>query len=107
MVRGEVRKLRGHLLHYNADTIDHQIAKISGFSNDFVRHFQASGQRVTWLDLVVRPAWRFARCYFLRLGLLDGWQGWYIAWMTAFQTATRYAKAREAQLESQGVKGVK
>ena len=99
LVRGEVRKLRGNLLHYNAESIDRQIAKIAGFSNDFVRHLQASGQRVTWLDLVVRPAWRFARCYLLRLGFLDGWQGWYIAWMTAFQTATRYAKAREAQAE--------
>jgi hypothetical protein len=49
--------------------------------------------------LVVRPTWRFARSYFLRLGFLDGWQGYYIAWMTAFQTATRYAKVREAQAE--------
>ncbi|MEI6467415.1 MAG: glycosyltransferase [Verrucomicrobiota bacterium] len=36
--------------------------------------------------------WRFLRCYFLRLGFLDGWQGYYIAWMTSFYTATRYAK---------------
>jgi hypothetical protein len=35
------------------------------------------------------------RAYFLRLGLLDGWQGYYIAWMTAFDTATRYAKVLE------------
>ena len=75
LVRGEVRKLRGNLLHYNAESIDRQIAKISGFSSDFVRHHQATGQRVTWLDLVLRPAWRFARCYLLRLGFLDGWQG--------------------------------
>jgi glycosyltransferase involved in cell wall biosynthesis len=99
IVRGEVRKLRGDLLHYNAESIDRQIAKISGFSNDFARHQQATGQRATWLDLVLRPGWRFVRCYFLRLGFLDGWQGWYIAWMTAFQTATRYAKVREAQAE--------
>jgi glycosyltransferase involved in cell wall biosynthesis len=99
MVRGEIRKLQGNLLHYNAESIDRQIAKIAGFSSDFVRHLQSTGRRVTWLDLVLRPAWRFARCYFLRLGFLDGWQGWYIAWMAAFQTATRYAKVREAQAE--------
>ena len=90
----------GNLLHYNAESIDRQIAKISGFSSDFVRHIQASGRKAVWWDLVLRPAWRFARCYFLRLGFLDGWQGYYIAWMTAFQTATRYAKVREAQADS-------
>jgi hypothetical protein len=31
---------------------------------------------------------------------LDGWQGYYIAWMTAFETVTRYAKLREAQADS-------
>ena len=95
---GDVRKLRGDLLHYNAESIDRQIAKISGFSSDFVRHQQATGRRATWPDLVLRPAWRFVRSYFIRAGFLDGWQGWYIAWMTAFQTATRYAKVREAAL---------
>jgi hypothetical protein len=28
---------------------------------------------------------------------LDGWQGYFIAWMTAFYTVARYAKVREAQ----------
>jgi glycosyltransferase involved in cell wall biosynthesis len=99
LVRGEIRKMRGQLLHYNAESIDRQIGKIAGFSSDFVRHFQSTGRRATWLHLVVRPTWRFARSYFFRLGFLDGWQGYYIAWMTAFQTATRYAKVREAQAE--------
>jgi len=97
LVRGEIQKLSGNLLHHNAESIDRQIAKIAGFSSDFVRYMQASRRKAAWPDMVFRPAWRFARCYFLRLGFLDGWQGWYIAWMTAFQTATRYAKVREAE----------
>ncbi|MES1181005.1 MAG: glycosyltransferase family 2 protein, partial [Verrucomicrobiota bacterium] len=67
----------------------------------FVKHMQASRRHATWGDLVVRPFWRFVRCYVFRLGFLDGWQGYYIAWMTAFQTATRYAKVREAEANAQ------
>jgi hypothetical protein len=48
-------------------------------------------------DLAVRPLWRFVRAYCFRLGFLDGWQGYYIAWHNAFATAVRYAKIREAQ----------
>ena len=97
MVEGRVGKLRHDLLHDNAETIDLQIAKISSYSEDFRRDALAHGRGAGSFDLAVRPAWRFARGYFLRLGFLDGWPGIYIAWMTAFYTATRYAKVRADQ----------
>ncbi|MHB1306709.1 MAG: glycosyltransferase family 2 protein [Limisphaerales bacterium] len=96
LVRGRVGRLHGDLLHYNAEHIDRQVAKITSFGNDFVRHMQAVGRDARWLDLAMRPWWRFFRGYVLRLGFLDGWQGYHIAWMTAFHTINRYAKLREA-----------
>jgi hypothetical protein len=92
-----VGRLRHDLLHYNAETIDQQIGKIARYSEEFLRDAVTHGRGAGWFDLVVRPAWRFARSYFLRLGFLDGWQGVYIAWMTAFYTATRYTKIRAMQ----------
>jgi glycosyltransferase involved in cell wall biosynthesis len=96
-VDGPVSRLNADLLHHTTETLDRQIAKISSYSEDFLRDALARGRGASWFDLAVRPAWRFVRSYFLRLGLLDGWQGIYIAWMTAFYTATRYAKVRAAQ----------
>ncbi|HEY2328739.1 MAG TPA: glycosyltransferase family 2 protein [Verrucomicrobiae bacterium] len=97
IVEGRVGNLHKDLRHDNAETIDRQIEKISRYSEDFLRDAVARGRGASWLDLTVRPAWRFVRSYFFRLGFLDGWQGGYIAWMTAFYTATRYAKVRAAQ----------
>ncbi|HEV2394104.1 MAG TPA: glycosyltransferase family 2 protein [Verrucomicrobiae bacterium] len=97
-VEGSVYKLRHDLFHFTADTLDRQVIKTMSYADDFVRHCQQTGRRVTFTDLLTRPAWRFARAYFFKLGLLDGWQGYTIAWMTSFYTFLRYAKAREAQL---------
>jgi len=97
LVRGAVGRLRRDLLHYNAETIDQQIGKISRYSEDFLRDVVTRKRRGDGFDLAVRPVWRFVRSYFCRFGFLDGWQGCYIAWMTAFYTATRYAKVRAAQ----------
>ena len=94
---GPVGRLRHDLLHYTAETINHQIAKTVRYADDFVRHCAEQGKTATFLDLLVRPLWRFWRAYLFKLGFLDGWQGCYIAWMTAFYTATRYAKVRAAQ----------
>lgn len=96
-VCGHIGRLRGDLLHFTAETMDHQIAKIASYSNDFVRHARTQKHPPSWWHLAFRPPWRFVRCYFIRLGFLDGWQGYHIAWMTAFATATRYAKIREIE----------
>ncbi|HWD20747.1 MAG TPA: glycosyltransferase family 2 protein [Verrucomicrobiae bacterium] len=100
-VRGKIARLHHNLLHYNAESIDHQVTKIIAFSEDFLRHEQTrAGRRAGRAALAFRPMWRFFRGYILRLGFLDGWQGYYIAWMTAFYTATRYAKAVDAAREA-------
>jgi glycosyltransferase involved in cell wall biosynthesis len=96
IVRGETHKLKNNLLHFNAAGIKDQIPKISAYSLDFARDAIGRGASASVLDLAFRPGWRFFRSYILRLGFLDGWQGYYIAWMTAFYATTRYCMVREA-----------
>ena len=96
-VQGSIGRLRGDLLHYSMESFDHQIAKTVAYADDFVRHAKLGHRRITHFDLLVRPTWRFLRAYVLRLGFLDGWQGYSVAWMTAFYTFLRYAKARAAE----------
>jgi len=97
IVEGGVGRLRGDLLHHTVESIDHLIGKIPRYSADFVQHSLSQQRSAGFLDLAVRPWWRFFRGYILRLGFLDGWQGYYIAWSIAFATATRYAKVKEAR----------
>jgi hypothetical protein len=63
-----------------------------------VKRQVAAGRAVGFFELAVRPAWRFVRAYFFRLGFLDGWPGFYIAELSAFSTLTRYAMVCEARL---------
>jgi len=95
VVNGAVGKLRQDLLHFSADTMDRQVAKILPYGEAFAKHYKTLNYTPGYFDLIVRPGWRFVRAYFLRRGFLDGWQGSYIAWMSAFSTATRYAKLLE------------
>jgi glycosyltransferase involved in cell wall biosynthesis len=94
-VDGEVKKLRGNLLHYSNDSINRQIEKIIPFSEEFMRQHLARNVGSGTFDLAIRPFWRFLRAYLFRAGFLDGWPGYYIAWLNAFSTVTRYAKIRE------------
>jgi len=97
-VDGRVGKLHGDLHHYSRESINAHLQKIIPFSDEFVRQRGGGRGQVAVVDLAMRPLWRFLRAYFLRLGFLDGWPGYYIACHTAFSTAVRYAKLREARL---------
>lgn len=94
---GAIGNLRGNLLHHSMESLEHQIEKTLRYANDFARVCETEGRRVSLLDLVIRPAWRFLRSFILKRGFLDGWQGFTIAWLTAFYTFLRYAMAREAR----------
>jgi hypothetical protein len=89
--------MRGELLHYSMESLEHQIKKTISTADYFLQQCEVRGRKVSFADLAFRPWWSFFRGYFLRLGLLDGWQGYVIAWMTAFYTFLRYAKVYDTQ----------
>ena len=98
-VDGCIGRLHHDLLHYTAETINHQIAKTVKYADVFAQRCLDQAKPVYFLDLLIRPSWRFVRGYVLRLGFMDGWQGFTIAWLTAFYTFLRYVRAREAKLK--------
>lgn len=97
LVQGNIGKLRGELHHRSMESLNHQVRKTVQYADEFVHTSLARQKRVTFLDLALRPVWRFWRGYLFRRGFLDGWQGFSIAWMTAFYTFLRYARVRESQ----------
>jgi len=109
VVNGTIGRLRSDLHHFTNDNIAAHIRKIIPYSDDFVRARSGKVRSAGFAGLAFRPLWRFFRAYFLRLGFLDGWQGYYIAWVSAFSVVTKYARLLEppatdpnhANLESQ------
>lgn len=94
---GVVARLRGDLHHYSFPTLAAHVAKITPFADLFVQQQQARGKRFSLAAAVLRPGWRFFRAYVLKLGFLDGFPGFYIAWATAFGSFVRYSRLYEAE----------
>jgi len=99
LVQGRVGWLRGEVLHYSMESLEHQVKKTLNYAEIFAQAQTKKGRTVTSLDLLVHPFWRFCRGYLFRLGFLDGWQGFTLSWMAAFYTFLRYARVREMQLQ--------
>jgi glycosyltransferase involved in cell wall biosynthesis len=94
---GPVAILAGDLLHHSFPTLSSHVAKINLFADLFVKQQAARGGKFSLATAIVRPAWRFVRAYLLKLGFLDGYPGFYIAWATAFGAFVRYARLYEME----------
>ncbi len=94
---GPVATLPGDLHHYSFPTLSSHVAKINPFADLFLQQQQATGGKFSVYTAVFRSGWRFVRAYFFRLGCLDGYPGFYIAWATAFGALVRYSRLYEAE----------
>lgn len=94
---GPIATLPGDLNHYSFPTLASHVAKINPFADLFVRQQQAKGGKFSAFAAVCRPLWRFFRAYVIKLGFLDGFPGFYIAWATAFGAFVRYSRLYEEE----------
>jgi glycosyltransferase involved in cell wall biosynthesis len=92
-VTGPVETLDGEILHYTCDTLDEHRRRIEFYTDLAAREMLDRGERAGVLRRALTPLWVFVNTYFLRLGILDGVPGFWIAWMAARYVRRKYAKA--------------
>lgn len=100
LVEGSVKHLRGDLLHDSFPTIQSYLNKIGPFADEFVMRQKEQGKHWTLSSNLLRPLWRFVRAYFLRLGFLDGFPGFWIAYSTSFAVFVRYSRKYEEEVRA-------
>lgn len=98
LLQGNVKQLRGDLLHDSFPTIASYLAKITPYADDFLQLQKNEGRRWSLAANLFRPLWRFFRAYILRLGFLDGFPGFWIAYATAFSVFIRYSRKYEEEV---------
>ncbi len=84
--------LNGWLLHEGDQDISSYLRRLDDYTSLAAASLHAQGRRSNFLSIIVRPLFKFLQSYFIRLGLLDGWQGIVLAWYSSVYVFTKYAK---------------
>jgi glycosyltransferase involved in cell wall biosynthesis len=93
-VEGRIGHLDTNLLHFTCASLAEHVKTVDRYTTLAAQELASRKIRIGWLRLIVEPPWTFVRTYFFRLGFLDGLEGMMIAYMAAFYTFLKYAKAR-------------
>lgn len=91
--------LEGDLVHYTYDTLEEYRERNDQVSTVAAQSLYNAGIKRSRLKIIFSPLWAFINGYFLRLGFLDGYNGFIIAVYTAQQSFSKYQKLRQLQRE--------
>jgi len=90
---GPVARLSEQLAHQSVVRLEDAISRIDRYSTAGAAMLVASGRRVSFAHGITHGLWSFFRAYVLRLGFLDGREGFLLAVANAEGTYYRYMKA--------------
>jgi glycosyltransferase involved in cell wall biosynthesis len=94
-VQGEIGMLQNDLLHFTDPNIEHYFSKYNRYTTLAANELFKKNKHASLLDLLIRPFWMFLKMYILRLGMLDGVQGFILAVFSSSYVFTKYAKLWE------------
>ena len=95
LTAGEVLRLQGGILHYPFENYGAMLNKLARYSELGARKLGQRNVRPSATTAVTHGLYAFVRCYFFRLGMFDGVDGFGIALITALGSFLKYARARE------------
>ncbi|HMZ45288.1 MAG TPA: glycosyltransferase family 2 protein [Chitinophagaceae bacterium] len=89
--------IKGDILHYSYNSLEEVITQANKFTTIQANAMYKKGKRASVINLIVNPCVAFISGYFIKLGFLDGKDGFILAKTIAYQTLLKYAKLLHLQ----------
>jgi glycosyltransferase involved in cell wall biosynthesis len=96
-VNGQVRYLRGELLHYPYTGVADHLDTIDRYTSIAARELYAQGRRASFARIAVHPALAFGRNYVLRGGFRQGTPGLIVSLLNSYYVLLKFAKLWELE----------
>jgi hypothetical protein len=93
-------ELKFDLIHYTDESIKHYYHKFNNYTSLAAVDLEKKGRSFKAIDLIIHPIFLFVKMYIIRLGFLDGIQGFILAVFSANYVFTKYAKLWELNQKS-------
>lgn len=87
---GKTENLKNSLPHHTYKSFDDYTAKMHKYSALQAKMLYKKGKKPTYYHFLFRPYYRFWNQFIFRLGILDGKEGFILAYVSAFSVFKRY-----------------
>lgn len=95
--KAKIGQLKGDILHWTYQSYSEFNKKTEYFSTIAAKAYFDKGKKSSFFKIWFNPTWAFFKAYIIRLGFLDGINGYVICAQTANITFLKYTKLWELQ----------
>lgn len=95
VLQEKVGELQGELIHESSPTVSEYLKKLRLYTDFEAQWMAEQGVTPTLFDLSLKPFLRFFYGYFLRLGFLDGYEGFLYHSLSSFYSFFKYVRLKE------------
>lgn len=99
--QGRVGELKNDLVHYSFDNISDQVERNNLYSTLGAKLLLEQKCKFSLFRLLFKPVSKFVETYFLKLGFLDGYRGFFISISAAYSVFLKWAKLWELNQDGQ------
>ena len=91
-VQGQTGQLNNDIEHYTDPSVSHYFIKFNIYTSLAANDLKENGRVFHLTDLLIRPISIFIKMYFIKMGFLDGIQGFILAIFSSAYVFTKYSK---------------
>ncbi|HPA68095.1 MAG TPA: glycosyltransferase [Tenuifilaceae bacterium] len=95
----KVHYLKGDMLHWVHSSYEAHIEKANKFSTIAAHEYFKLGKKSSIFGIFYHSSWCFFKAYVIRLGFLDGYNGFVVSSLTAYTRFLKYVKLRHLNLQ--------
>ncbi|MDQ6764250.1 MAG: glycosyltransferase family 2 protein [Bacteroidota bacterium] len=95
LTKEEIHKIPEKIYHYTYNTLDDYFVRFNKYTTLGAQEYFKRGKKASTLKIVFNPIYKFIKMYIIRLGCLDGIEGFTLACASAMYSMVKYFKLRE------------
>ena len=85
-VTGKIGKLKNPIQHFPHETVSEFLKEVNIYTDLVAQYWNEEGKKIGYREIVLYPIGKFIHNYIIRLGFLDGGEGFIMAAMMSFHS---------------------
>ncbi|MEH1740142.1 glycosyltransferase family 2 protein [Fusobacterium varium] len=91
----KIFKIKENIYHHSYLTLEDYFSKFNRYTTEGALEYYKKGKKASIGQVVFNPMYKFIRMYIIRLGFLDGIEGFLLASTSSMYSMVKYFKLRE------------
>ena len=93
IIEGKKGRMKFPIMHYSYPSLEEYFRKLNRYTTLAANQMIRDGKHGKFLDILMRPPATFIKMYLIKLGFLDGLEGFILSCLSSMYVLVKYAKA--------------